>query len=788
MSSEITLPPDHQDSKRDTQRVGSACLILGGASPATWWLDWRERLKETGSDVDVLSTQLLLSHLSQSVSSRAVIVVTSPVTAIARESLRMAEAGQVIDVPEILRAWMTEASQLVRVARLSNSRCKFFAEEDLWRQPAGGMSQAGLWATGTTWPEVRPDHQEALFVLSLGMARERMSAETAIQAMHEELLACCEVLSQDGGHGVPDPWRAWSIHLAERRERQLQWEAATQSAAQRARESQGLLDRLYQAQEELEQALMALKASEAQAAAQRDQARIASDAAALQAQQTNSEVSRLRGDLQSLRLALETRDAEVRKEREEALLRVEAASQDGRMALEKAAAIESEKRLWVAKSDELAATVAQRESEILVAKASVESLRKELLAASTRLQAAESDQTRLHGDLKVLAQREQQAVASSQELLKRLLCAQEHLEQALLEKEVVPSLQDEVVRQEGEIRNLLGRLHDLQEEVERLGNVADSSYGPAALVRRASKPRLQARSTEFVDQHLDGVHRHLTVRLAGAHLDGISVGDLRLRLVEHAGCAGLALFAQPGESSLVSAWSASGQEDGVDYMLLVPSDPKSKEHLSRLGASDWAVVLDAATLFAADLPFQAHPTWARVAARLCLSLADLPTRLRYDRIDVSVDDSCPESLSARFDQVSYGQRFHPSVSLTWESTMDQVALHVEPGEVLLPLAAWPITPDGDPVAEWVLPVGSAMANPQKRQVWDRLSAADRAWILALLDALPAVAHAVADAPLKASLGHAFTVERAARLHKEAHQLRRSLALRHRVQRLLHRGQ
>jgi hypothetical protein len=73
-----------------------------------------------------------------------------------------------------------------------------------------------------------------------------------------------------------------------------------------------------------------------------------------------------------------------------------------------------------------------------------------------------------------------------------------------------------------------------------------------------------------------------------------------------------------------------------------------------------------------------------------------------------------------------------------------------------------------PAARWALPVGGAdLSDPDKQVAWRALADDDRALVLAVLDALPAVAGCVTDAQAERQGGRAALSAAAAQPLREA---------------------
>lgn len=335
---------------------------------------------------------------------------------------------------------------------------------------------------------------------------------------------------------------------------------------------------------------------------------------------------------------------------------------------------------------------------------------------------------------------------------------------------------------QGENDLLLLQLHQVQEELEHYyleckklesGRVA----APQALAYAARLEVTTERDTP--------PHRELGFVLHGAGGDG--PGRVELRLVEHHGHPGLVVFAAEGPRQLLSVWQESGREDGRAYQLLVPGDAASAPHWQRMPSADWLAVHDLLDRIDALLR-QTDPArasrWQDVAARLRVQLAELPARLRYDRLEVRAAAEGEGALAVAFGRVVFGARRFDRLQLLWRPGQPQpVELPAPPAGELLPLSAWPVGDSGRPAPHWPLPLGGGIDAADGRRRWAALPPFDRELLLGLLDALPAAAEHVAEAEIPPGFDRAALAGAAARLLQDAHKALRP-TLRQRLARLL----
>ena len=103
-------------------------------------------------------------------------------------------------------------------------------------------------------------------------------------------------------------------------------------------------------------------------------------------------------------------------------------------------------------------------------------------------------------------------------------------------------------------------------------------------------------------------HNHLDYVFESASLFERHWRRLPVRLVEHNGNAGLALFHPLGTGTTpLYHWAPDGQENGLDFMLFVPNDKKVTAKLVGVPASDLLLVRDAAAKILGHLSVHEGP-------------------------------------------------------------------------------------------------------------------------------------------------------------------------------------
>jgi hypothetical protein len=292
-------------------------------------------------------------------------------------------------------------------------------------------------------------------------------------------------------------------------------------------------------------------------------------------------------------------------------------------------------------------------------------------------------------------------------------------------------------RQESEL--LLLQLHQVQEELEHYY----LEYRKLQERGGAAVPRTPVPSDAFsIGQlQIDGErdtppHRELSLSLRQLAIGDRRFASLQLRLVEHVGRPGIAIFAPPGADRPLSAWQDSGSEDGRPYLLFVPTDPNSRAFWQRLPRTDWAFLAALPPMIeqAIGSAGNAYTGWAQLARRLAQQFDELPPRLRYDDIEISAEAT---GFALRFVAVQFGHRQFDHVDLRWQPGRSVDLILPTDSNAIPPLSNWPLTADGAHQTAWRIPVGKDLSRRDQAQRWSELSQGDRAFVLALLDALPA---------------------------------------------------
>ncbi|WP_425261555.1 hypothetical protein ACPOLB_11795 [Rubrivivax sp. RP6-9] len=333
---------------------------------------------------------------------------------------------------------------------------------------------------------------------------------------------------------------------------------------------------------------------------------------------------------------------------------------------------------------------------------------------------------------------------------------------------------------------LLEHVHLLQEQLEARYLELEARDAEAAMLHHHGGVAASARQAVVVASRNEPPHCHADIALDDLRIGERQWPTLRVRLVEHDTHPGLLFWSEEGRQPL-SAWATNGDEDGRAFLLLVPDSPDSRQRLLSLGSRDWQCVVGVAGVLQRCLADAGDGAarWAGVAARLCRKLAHLPARLRYDEASVAGEG---DSVDVVFRGASHGSIALGALRLRWWPQQQRIDWRAPDDPQQVPLATWPVDAGGRLQPGLTLPVGPAFGSAQRRRLWAALPAADRALVLAVLDALPGAARQTDAAAWPAGTSPQGLSAQGAALHKQARRTLTSLRLRDLVRRLLGRAQ
>lgn len=303
-----------------------------------------------------------------------------------------------------------------------------------------------------------------------------------------------------------------------------------------------------------------------------------------------------------------------------------------------------------------------------------------------------------------------------------------------------PELKAELedAKREGEL--LLIQLHQVQEELEHYYLQWREAETALEQARKNPSPEFpgDARITglSLGDARTEGPYSSLDAVVGEAGSGGREWRNLAVRLLEHHGAPGLAVFADPAAPPL-SVWHAHGSEAGRPFMLIVPSDTGFSAVWQAFPTAEWQLLVEIVQQFELALreaQREDHMRWVEIAQRLLVQLQELPPRFRYDQL--RVEASGQDGLQVHFDNVMFGRRRFEGVCVSWLPGRAEVRLPAKSRDGQPVLSRRPAEMQAD--TAWSVPVVPHTPAAQRLAAWSRISHGDQQYVLALLDALPAV--------------------------------------------------
>ncbi len=371
------------------------------------------------------------------------------------------------------------------------------------------------------------------------------------------------------------------------------------------------------------------------------------------------------------------------------------------------------------------------------------------------------------------------------------------------------SLADRLIAAEAHIgiqEQQIGMLHDellhYHARLKTYEAAPSQEQRPLAEALRAMRPaRGQGsapwRSAVIGGMHMQPPHAHLDLKLNHVQAPGGLQASLDVRLVEHEGRPGLALFKAPDQRAPLGHWREHGMEGDRHFMLVVPQDLKGAAALQQMPSSDWLFfnrLSSGLQSFLGSPAGQSGARWHAVAAKLNLLLEQSSARLRYDGLKVEPAEG--DAFRLQMSQALFGHLALGSLTLLWRPDAafndsggrTNLCLLMPDGEALQtpPLACWPLQPQGACAPQWVVPVGRGLSGRALRSRWAAMSPGDRTLVLAILDALPAAVPAIQDLSGAKSPPANTLIRQAQDLFKQARSADRTLQLRIGMRRLLRR--
>jgi hypothetical protein len=300
------------------------------------------------------------------------------------------------------------------------------------------------------------------------------------------------------------------------------------------------------------------------------------------------------------------------------------------------------------------------------------------------------------------------------------------------------------------------RLEDERSAIVHVSPPAAVPALPAAApafdrTRHASYPVVvtikEVRTTTIRDE---APHREATFVLRRIRVDAREVPDATVRLVEHHGHPGLAIFARGRAPQLYERFHESGREGEQAYMLLIPSDAHCQPALKAMNSRDFLLTHAIVTRLEEHLASGAgrlSSRWTTLVRRVREHLLELPRQFRHGSLDIeriaANGSGHAMGYALRFGQVHCGARALQQLTVHWVPAGNGAGLRLRCGDDgNPPLISWPDDTDGALPPEITLPFGERAPNRADAEVWNRLPPEDRAFVAALAAAWPDIVAAM----------------------------------------------
>jgi predicted nucleic acid-binding Zn-ribbon protein len=694
-----------------------------------------------------------------------------------------------LDVEAWQMAWTAASRHLLRLVLMHRERFVVVELEDLQRRPQAVASRLGE-ATGALYSWQLPPPPPSPDPLLLAAAEAAWAATSAEDPrLHGELLACCELFAGAEDLSVrndePPPVASAALAAWGALQRGLAEERATRRGLEDARLSDAeALEQLQTQLDTLEGERRTISARHLASETQRRDAEV-------QLRQLTDEAARLRDAV-----ARTSADLETERRRSQTLERKLVDERQARATNERALGDESTTlRESLSRANGELKGAQQRIHELGLQVAAAEQSGKACMAESARVQQELDAALRHTRELGAqLAEGERLAVKNAAQTKQAQQDHQAALQRAreldarLAELEAAVAARTADADQFGQESELA--LLQLAAATDAL----ESSQSELKQLRQEMRERAEAvRPGEVAVQEARLVHarderpyRELTFALRGVRFGESTPRQGQVRLVEHHGRPGVAVFGAADGTNLLSSWRETGREGDRLYMLIIPGDPSSIALLEALDTPDWLTLLALGNRFEAVLqeaPAPQRATWLPLAQRLRQQLEGVPARLRTAgvRIEKARDDNGDVELV--LEHVSWASYRLPRVELVWSTASGRVALRTG-RDGRPPLASWPDVND-QPLETMSLPVGPDRGLAGSAP-WSVLPEIDRRFVAALLGAMPRIVDGLlASSALPADRGTRLR-PLAASLSVEAFERLEPLALREFLPRLVRR--
>lgn len=249
-------------------------------------------------------------------------------------------------------------------------------------------------------------------------------------------------------------------------------------------------------------------------------------------------------------------------------------------------------------------------------------------------------------------------------------------------------------------------------------------------------------SLNLGEVHEESPYSHLNFTLDEVHSGDRIFKNIRMRLLEHHGRAGILLFQPQGDKpSLLHHSQQSGEEEGVPYMILIPQNKSGADFFVAATTSDLLLLRGIITLLRSQLRNDPAKTpqysaWSRLAGRLLEQIDDLPERLHYDSVSCTLRPG-EKSADCTFAVSNAWIRGHgvAELSASWSLRNSSTMTLSYSGDES-PLTIWPTDSQGAPDRVMVIDLSSANSRKEMVALSATMTKRDRSFLYHLVAELP----------------------------------------------------
>gem|GEM_PF-2677765 len=184
--------------------------------------------------------------------------------------------------------------------------------------------------------------------------------------------------------------------------------------------------------------------------------------------------------------------------------------------------------------------------------------------------------------------------------------------------------------------------NELREKSESLDRYVHESAQMARMIIEAQDERdawrrmsVNAEIEEVIpgSRHEVGEHQHINYTLKGITHLGRKFSKLDVRIVEHRGNPGVVIMEPIAEERPFYAWERNGDENGMGFMLIIPTEKKGKDWLVRTTTNDLLLTKDIINYIMRDILKEgSDKKWSEICTEVQLGIDNIPLRLHYDDV------------------------------------------------------------------------------------------------------------------------------------------------------------